>query len=103
MAQKLLHKTGEAIDALGGTKGIQGLLLRARPAKPVKPSAISNWRTLGAFPFWTYVPITGALAPLGYYVPPSLFGGLTERARKRRKKSRARKKDEPREGARSSV
>jgi hypothetical protein len=97
MALKPLGSTAAVIDVLGGSQKVQRLL-------DAKPTAVSNWRTLGRFPSWTYPEITPALAALGYCVRRSLFGGLTERVRRRqRRKNRTASKDEPREGARSSA
>jgi hypothetical protein len=64
--------SGDVIDALGGTSAVADLT-------GSKPSAVSNWRTFGAFPPKTYLVLIEALAAAKHEAPASLWG-MKERA-----------------------
>lgn len=72
MTKKLeyLTKTGEVMDALGGTKKV------AKLTQCKNISQASNWRSFATFPSYTYVVMIKALRRRGKTASPSLWGML---------------------------
>jgi hypothetical protein len=74
MTLKLLTTAGAVMDILGGNQPAQRLT-------GDRATTVSNWRNQDHFPAKHYVIINNALAPVGYFAPPWLFGATKARRR----------------------
>jgi hypothetical protein len=82
-SDRILTKTGQVIDKLGGNKAL-GLALGVARNNP------SNWRAAGRFPGWTLPEISALLVPLGYFAAGELFAGKPKPHKPHKRKKRKR-------------
>jgi hypothetical protein len=71
MTRTRLDSTSEAIEVLGGTKGVIALT-------GAKPTTVSWWRRNNRFPAKHLMVISGALWEAGYTADGELFGQSIE-------------------------
>lgn len=69
-----LDTASDVIDALGGTGAAARLAAPSAPNKHCSVQAVTNWRSTGRLPSYTFLIFSEALSALGKSASPSLWG-----------------------------
>lgn len=69
-----LATSSEVIDALGGTAATAALASPGAPRGVCSLQSVTNWRSAGRLPAYTFLLFTTALNARGYRAPSMLWG-----------------------------